>query len=338
MKLVVLLVSGGLFVGNGNGGREIRLLDQVRNRVRTRHFSLRTEECYVNWIRRFVLFHGKVHPRELGEEAIEKFLTDLAVNHKVAASTQNQALSALLFLYRDVLKIQMEFVENIVRAKRPMKIPVVLSPLEVSKLLSCVDMEHLLPVKLLYGCGMRLMEVARLRVKDLDFEYESIFIRDAKGNKDRVVMMPHKLQSALLRQIEYVKELHQEDSAMGYGSVYLPDALGKKYPSADQELAWQYVFPAARLSIDPRGGEKRRHHLSGQSVQRSVKQAVHKSEILKKVSCHTLRHSFATHLLERGYDIRTIQDLLGHKNVNTTMIYTHVLKRGASGVISPLDV
>lgn len=317
--------------------RPPKLLHQVRDRLRVGHYSLRTERTYVAWIRQYILFHGKRHPREMGKAEVEAFLTHLAVNQNVSASTQNQALSAVLFLYREVLGVDLPWVDDVVRAKRPAQLPVVLSRLEVNQVLSHLTGTNRLLGSLLYGSGLRLMEAIRLRVKDVDFEYRQVVVRDGKGAKDRVTPLPGRIEADLRSQIETVAELHAQDVEAGYGSVYLPDALQVKYSGAATEMAWQYVFPSPKLSVDPRSGKTGRHHLSEKGLQRAVKQAVKRAGINKKASCHTFRHSFATHLLERGSDIRTVQELLGHKNLQTTMLYTHVLNRGAGGVVSPLD-
>lgn len=314
-----------------------KLLDQVRRRIRLKHYSIRTEKTYLAWIRRFILFHGKRHPREMGKKEVEAFLTHLAVERRVAASTQNQALNAVLFLYKEVLNIELPWMDDVVRVKRPARIPEVLSAAEVARLLAQMDGVYRLMASLLYGSGLRLMEAMRLRVKDVDFEYRQIIVRDAKGAKDRVTPLPTSTIEALRAQLNFVASQHREDLAAGYGSVFLPSALAVKYPNAQAELAWQYVFPSSRLSVDPRSRVTRRHHLSEKGLQQAVKSAVKRAGIHKKASCHTLRHSFATHLLERGNDIRTVQELLGHKSVQTTMIYTHVLKLGGRGVVSPLD-
>jgi integron integrase len=314
-----------------------KLLDQVRNAARLHHLSIRTEDAYVNWIRRFILFHNKRHPRDMRTADIEKFLSHLATHKNVAASTQNQALSALLFLYRDVLKVDIPYLDNLVWAKRPKKLPVVLTPDEVQAVLSKLSGLYWLMASLLYGSGLRLMECLRLRVKDIDFVSNQIFIRDGKGEKDRVTVLPQSLVRPLRLQLAKVRLLHQEDLTGGFGEVYLPYALDRKYPNAAKEWAWQYVFPSPKLSIDPRSAKQRRHHISEDVLQKIVKAAIHKAGISKLASCHTLRHSFATHLLEDGYDIRTIQELLGHNDVRTTMIYTHVLNRGGKAVKSPLD-
>jgi integron integrase len=314
-----------------------KLLDRVRAVARVRHLSLRTEQAYSDWIRRFILFHGKRHPEEMGAEEIRLFLSHLAVEGNVAASTQNVALCALLFLYRDVLQVELPYVEGIHRAKRPARVPVVFTRAEVASLLSHLSHTYSLIAGLLYGSGLRLMEAVRLRVKDLDFDYMEILVRDGKGEKDRRTILPRPLAGPLRHQLERVKLLHGNDVREGFGEVYLPHALARKYPNAPKEWAWQYVFPSARLSADPRSGATRRHHASADSVQREVKGAIRLAGITKHGGCHTLRHSFATHLLEDGYDLRTIQELLGHSDVRTTQIYTHVLNRGGRGVRSPLD-
>ena len=317
--------------------RPPKLLDQVRERIRLKHYSIRTEKTYLAWIRRFILFHDKKHPKEMGKPEVEAFLTDLAVNRNVAASTQNQALNAVLFLYKEVLDTELPWMDDVVRVKRPARIPEVLSSPEVARLLAQLDGTYRLMASLLYGSGLRLMEAVRLRIKDVDFDYRQIVVRDAKGGKDRVTPLPASITEALKAQIDRVAVQHRSDVTAGYGCVYLPTALARKYPNAQTELAWQYVFPSSRLSKDPRSGITRRHHLSEKGLQQAVKDAVKRAGINKKASCHTLRHSFATHLLKRGNDIRTVQELLGHKSVQTTMIYTHVLERGGRGVVSPLD-
>ena len=314
-----------------------RLLDRVRERIRFKHYSIRTEQAYVDWIRRFVRFHGNRHPSELGQGDIERFLTWLAVDGKVAASTQNQAQSALLFLYREVLASELPWLDGAVRAKASRRLPVVLTPEEVERLIGRLRGTHRLFAGLLYGTGMRIMEAGRLRVKDVDFARNEILIRDGKGAKDRITMLPRRIAPALRRHLAAVQQLHQTDLDEGYGAVWLPTALERKYPAAAREWAWQYVFPADRRSIDPRSGATRRHHMSDQSFQRALRQALRDAGIAKPATPHTLRHAFATHLLESGHDIRTVQELLGHSDVSTTMIYTHVLNRGGRGVVSPLD-
>lgn len=323
---------------SGGEGPPPRLLDQVRARCRVRHMSLRTERVYIQWARRFILANGKRHPRDMGAVEVEAFLSHLAVHGDVAASTQNQALSALLFLYRQVLGIELPWMESVVRAKRPQRIPVVLSRDEVARLLAMLEGPVWLMAALLYGTGMRLMECVRLRVKDVDFGRGEICVRDGKGGKDRRVPLPMRLREVLTARIARVRIVHGQDLLSGHGSVGLPHALARKYPNAPREFGWQYVFPAIKLSIDPRSGEERRHHVDESGLQRAVKGARGRAGIDKPATCHTLRHSFATHLLESGHDIRTVQELLGHKDVATTQIYTHVLGRGAGGVLSPLDL
>ena len=318
-------------------GQPPRLLDQVRARMRRLGLAMRTEEAYVGWIRRFILAHGKRHPREMGEREVESFLSDLAVRGRVAASTQTQALSALLFLYREVLGVELPWMENIRRAKRPERVPVVLSHNEARALLGELAGVNWLMASLLYGSGLRLLECLRLRVQDVDFGRREITVRQGKGGKDRRTMLPAGLKSALRAQLDQALRLHQRDLALGFGAVWLPDALARKYPNAAREWIWQYVFPASQRSVDPGDGTMRRHHLDESVLQRAVKRAGTSAGLTKRATCHTLRHSFATHLLEAGYDIRTIQELLGHKDVSTTMIYTHVLNKGGHGVLSPLD-
>ena len=312
-------------------------LEEVRNAIRLRHYSIRTEQAYVDWIRRFIFFHGKRHPREMGEAEVRSFLTHLAVARNVAASTQNQALNALVFLYKIVLGRPLGEISEVVRAKKPQRLPVVLTRDEVRQLLQHLDGNHWLAACLMYGSGLRLMECVRLRVKDLDFDHRAIFVRDGKGAKDRVVTLPDELIPVLRRHLEAVRNTHRKDLANGFGAVFLPHALERKYPRAPKEWSWQYVFPAMKRSMDPRSGMERRHHIDESSVQKAVKLAIRKSGIHKPASCHSLRHSFATHLLERGMDIRTVQEQLGHKDVRTTQIYTHVLNRGGNAVISPLN-
>jgi integron integrase len=314
-----------------------RLLDQLRGRLRVKHYSIRTEVAYVDWVRRFVVFSGQRHPRELGAREVEAFLTHLALQRRVAASTQNQAKSALLFLYKEVLGNEMPWLDGVVAAKNPQRLPVVLSEAEVKAVLGHMRGTPALVARLLYGSGLRILECLRLRVKDIDFERNEILVRDGKGGKDRVTMLPATVVQALRRQLERVKELHEEDLAAGGGEVYLPYALDRKYPNAGKAWAWQYVFPSVRLSRDPRSDAYRRHHADEKPIQRALQAALRAAQIHKPASPHSLRHSFATHLLQSGYDIRTVQELLGHKDVQTTMIYTHVLNRGGKGVLSPLD-
>lgn len=315
-----------------------RLLDQVRELIRLRHYSIRTEQAYLQWIKRFILFHRKRHPVEMGGPEVTAFLSHLAIQRNVSASTQNQALNALLFLYRDVLKITLPWLNEVQRAKKPQHLPVVFTREEVRALLAQLEGTHWLMAMLIYGSGLRLMECLRLRVKDLDFQYHQLVIRDAKGQKDRVTMLPRSLVEPIRTHLAKVRQLHESDLREGYGRVYLPFALAAKYPAADLEWGWQYVFPSTRRSKDPRSDAERRHHAPEDALQRAVKQAVRKARIVKPGSVHTLRHSFATHLLESGYDIRTVQELLGHADVKTTMIYTHVLNRGGRGVVSPVDL
>lgn len=314
-----------------------KLLDQVRDALRLKHYSDRTEQSYVAWIRRYILFHNKRHPKDMGASEVEAFLTHLAVAENVAASTQNQALSALLFLYRYVLQQPLPGDMDAIRAKRPKYLPTVLTVAEVKALLGAMTGTPQLVAELLYGAGLRLNEGLRLRVKDIDFGQQQIIVRDTKGNQDRITMLPQRVIDRLQAHLVMVKHQHQQDLHQGYGQVYLPYALERKYPNADRDWIWQYIFPASTRSQDPRRGIIRRHHLDESVIQKAVKAAIRQVGINKKASCHTLRHSFATHLLQNGYDIRTVQELLGHKDVKTTMIYTHVLNRGGYGVKSPLD-
>ena len=314
-----------------------RLFDVVRRHMRVKHYSLRTEKIYIGWIRRFILANAKRHPREMGAAEVEAFLSLLAVQGKVAASTQNQALSALLFLYRVVLGIELPWLEGVVRAKRPKHVPTVLSQDEARSLLAHMDGRPQLLASLLYGTGMRLMECLRLRVKDVDFSRNEITIRGGKGAKDRHTVLPKSLVEPLQREVERARMLHVADLAAGFGAAALPYALARKYPSAARDFGWQYVFPSVQRSIDPNDGIERRHHFDDAILARGLKAARLRAGIVKPLSAHTLRHSFATHLLEMGYDIRTVQELLGHRDVATTQIYTHVLNRNASGVLSPLD-
>lgn len=315
----------------------LRLLDQVRNHLRTLHYSYRTEQQYVFWVRRFILFHGKRHPTDMSAAEIEAFLTHLAVDRQVSASTQNQALAALLFLYQKVLQVDLPWLDGIVRAKRPRYLPVVLTPDESKDILSHLQGEYWLIGSLLYGAGLRLREALTLRVKDVQFEYRQLIVRSGKGGKDRSAILPEALIAPMQQHLLTVKARHVFAMRSGFAGVELPHALERKYPSAHLEWGWQYVFPAKRPSRDPRSGAWRRQHVYPESVQRHVRDAVKASGIAKPASCHTFRHSFATHLLERGYDIRTVQELLGHKDVRTTQIYTHVMRKGANAVQIPLD-
>jgi integron integrase len=301
------------------------------------HYAYRTEEAYVDWIRRFILFHGKKHPRDMGPKEVADFLSHLAVARNVSASTQNQAKAAILFLYRHVLGTQLPWVDDVVIAKVPQRLPVVLTAREVRSLLHELNGTMALVASLLYGTGMRLMEGLRLRVKDIDFERREIVIREGKGSKDRVTVLPENLIEPLQQRLRKTQQVHQADLDGGFGEVHMPDALQVKYPKAGRAWGWQYVFPSQARSVDPRSGVVRRHHLSEQSVQRAISGAAKRAGIHKPCSPHTLRHSFATHLLQAGYDIRTVQELLGHANVATTQIYTHVLNKGGRGVLSPLD-
>ena len=316
---------------------ERKLLDQYRERLRVKHYSLRTEDAYLRWARRFIYFHGKRHPREMGGPEVEAFLSHLATEGQVASSTQNQALAAILFLYREVLQKELPWMDGMVRAKRPARVPVVLTEGEVRALLGQLDGTRWLATSLLYATGMRLLEGLRLRVKDVDFERREITVSDGKGGRDRHTMLPERLLEPLRTHLERVKVLHERDLSEGFGDVYLPFALARKYPHAGRSWPWQYVFPSGSRSTDPLDGVIRRHHLDEKVIQRAVSEAARKAGIAKPVSPHVLRHSFATYVLEAGYDIRTVQELLGHKDVSTTMIYTHVLNKGGRGVKSPLD-
>ena len=319
------------------GGQPPRLLDRVRQELRRRHFSPRTEEAYVGWIRRFILHHGKRHPADMGEREVGDFLTSLATERRVSPSTQNQALAALLFLYHQVLRRKLPWLEGVVRARRPPRLPVVLTRAEVHAIFERLEGAPRIMATLLYGAGLRLLECCRLRVKDIDLARAEIVVRDGKGRKDRVTMLPASVREPLAAHLRTTHLQHQEDLRHGWGHVELPDALATKDPNASREWAWQWVFPATRRYRDAATGQWRRHHLHESVLQKEVKFAVRKAGIAKPASCHTLRHSFATHLLEGVYDIRTIQELLGHSDVATTMIYTHVLNRGGRGVRSPLD-
>jgi integron integrase len=324
----------------------MKLLDQVRSVARLRHLSLRTEQCYARWVEQYIRFHktaeGFRHPATLGAAEVEQFLTFLAVQRHVSASTQNQALAALLFLYRDVLRIDLGGLDA-ARARRTRRLPVVLSREEVGQLLAALDRlataePYPLMGRLLYGAGLRLMECCRLRVKDVDLGREQLTVRQGKGDKDRVVMLPAAARDALARQLEWRAALHRHDLGRQLGWVWLPDALARKFPAAAYSLSWQYVFASRQISADPRSGRRGRHHVHEGAVQRAVADAVRSLGWSKRATCHTLRHSFATHLLESGSDIRTVQDLLGHQDVSTTQIYTHVLRKGVAGTRSPLDL
>lgn len=314
-----------------------KLLDQVRDRIRVKHYSIRTETQYVHWIKRFILHHDKRHPREMGAKEVEAFLTHLATHGNVSAATQNQALAAILFLYREIFEQQLPWMDNVIRAKKPQRLPVVLSKLEVARILERMDGTYGLIARLLYGTGMRIMECCRLRVQDVDFDRREILIRNGKGAKDRVTMLPETVVPLLQAHLAKRRQLFEDDAARGMSEVFLPDALERKYPSASRDWAWQYVFCSGSYSVDPRSGRERRHHLDEKLLQRAMKKAVGAAGINKPATPHTFRHSFATHLLEGGYDIRTVQELLGHSDVSTTMIYTHVLNKGGRGVTSPLD-
>jgi integron integrase len=315
-----------------------RLLDRLRAAIRLRHYSIRTEEAYVDWARRYILFHDKRHPKDMGAEEVAAFLTYLATERQVSASTQNQAKAALLFLYREVLDVRLPWLDEVIAARAPKRLPVVLTQMEVRRLLEAMSGTMGLVTSLLYGTGMRLLEGLRLRVKDVEFARREIIVREGKGNKDRVTVLPENLVLPLKAHLERVKALHERDLEAGLGAAYLPDALAAKYPSAAKAWGWQWVFPSPVRSVDPRTGVERRHHIYEASVQRAVREVAKLANIHKPVTPHTLRHSFATHLLQAGYDIRTVQELLGHKDVSTTMIYTHVLNRGGRGVVSPLDM
>ena len=317
--------------------KEKRLIARFREAIRARHYSRQTEKTYWYWIRSFIHFHGKRHPGAMGAAEVTAFLSFLATQRNVAAATQNQALAALLFLFKNVLDVQLPWLDGIVRAQRPVRVPTVLSEAEVRRILAELEGTAKLMVGLLYGAGLRQAECLGLRVKDVDFSYRQILVRDGKGGKDRVTMLPENLVAPLQAHLGKVRLLHQRDLKAGHGEVSLPHALRRKYPRAGYQWGWQFVFPSGNLAIDPADGVTRRHHVYPDTLGRAVKRAVARAGIIKPVSCHTLRHSFATHLLERGYDIRTVQELLGHSDVSTTMIYTHVMNKGARGVKSPLD-
>ena len=315
-----------------------KLLTQVREEIRRRNYSYRTEQSYIGWIVRYIKYHGTRHPETLGETHISDFLNHLANNANVAASTQNQALSALVFLYKQVLGIDKLELDNLIRAKKPEKLPVVLTKKEVSELLEHIRPEALLPCLLLYGAGLRVSECLRLRVQDVDLDYKQLWVRSGKGNKDRVTMLPEKAMPLIKQQLQKVKTLHTADLNSGYGAALLPNALAKKYPGENRQFRWQYLFPTSRIVKDPRSQLKHRHHLSDTWINKKIKKAARNTSIDKKITAHTLRHSFATHLLQNGYDIRTVQELLGHKNLKTTMVYTHVLDKGGNYIKSPVDV
>jgi integron integrase len=315
-----------------------KLLDRVRAALRARHYSRRTEVSYVAWVRRFVLFHGKRHPAEMSGPEVGEFLSSLATERNVSASTQNQALAALLFLYRHVLEVDLPWLEDVVRARRPLRLPTVLTRGEVAQVLDAMDGVPRLVAIMLYGAGLRLLECLQLRVKDVDFAGHLVRVREGKGNRDRVALLPEIVRGPLAEHLDRVRRVHRRDVERGGGRVRLPSAMARKLPAAAQEWAWQWVFPASRTYVDPEDGVTRRHHLHESVVQREVKAAVTRSGIAKRATCHTFRHSFATHLLDAGSDIRTVQELLGHRDVNTTMIYTHVLNRGPQGVRSPADL
>ena len=314
-----------------------KLLDQVRQQIRLRNYSIRTERVYAEWIKRFIRFHAYRHPSEMGAAEIEAYLTHLAVKRDVSASTQNQALAALLFLYKEVLKQELPWLDNVVRAKRPQHMPVVLTRDEVQRVLARLSGVPWLVASLLYGAGLRLTEALRLRVKDVEFSRREILVRDGKGQKDRVTVLPGTVIAALQEHLLKVKSLHDRDLTEGFGRANLPYALARKYPNAAAEWGWQFVFPSVNRSEDPRGAGTFRHHIHEKTIQRHVREAVRQAGVIKPATPHTLRHCFATHLLEAGQDIRTVQELLGHADVKTTMIYTHVLNRGGLAVLSPLD-
>jgi len=317
--------------------REKRLVERLQEAIRSRHYSRRTEKAYWYWIRYFIFFHGKRHPAEMGAVEVTAFLNWLATERDVAAATQNQALSALLFLYRQVLGVELPWLDRLVRAQRPVRLPTVLSEAEVLRLLDCVQGSTRLMAGLLYGAGLRQIECLSLRVKDVDFAYRQIVVRDGKGARDRATMLPESLVQPLQQHLGKVRALHGRDIKEGFGEVRLPHALARKYPRAGREWVWQFLFPSGNRSVDPESGVVRRHHVHPDTLSRAVGSAARRAGIEKRVSCHTLRHCFATHLLERGYDIRTVQELLGHSDVSTTMVYTHVMNKGARAVKSPLD-
>lgn len=313
------------------------LLDRVRKEIRRRNYSYRTEKSYIRWIVRFVKFNKLAHPNDMDEDEVVEFLNWLANERDVAASTQNQALCAIVFLYKQVLDQPLGSFDNLQRAKEPERLPVVLSPKEANKIIANMEGDARLMVELLYGSGLRQSECLRLRVKDIDFEYSQIWVRDGKGQKDRTTVLPMISKDKLKEQVQRVKLLHERDLNKGFGKVVLPKALSRKYPQLEKSFGWQYLFPSTKRAEDPRSGIKQRYHKSSSYLHKAIKDALRQTNVIKKVSSHTFRHSFATHLLQDGYDIRTVQELLGHKNVSTTMVYTHVIKKGGRGVKSPID-
>lgn len=338
-KYVIPPPSVNLYTDRENGKKmnSSQLVEKMTTTMRVRHYSKRTEESYINWIVRYIRFHDTQHPLQLSEQHAEQFLTHLAVEQNVSASTQNQALNAILFLYKDVLHAPLDHLANVTRANRTVRIPVVFTPDEVRSVLSRMNGIPLLVANLLYGSGLRILEALRLRIKDLDFQSHTIIVREGKGNKDRRTILPNSIASRLKIHMEKGRTLHLDDLADGFGEVYLPDQLAKKFPDASRSWEWQYLFPASRRSADPVTKKMMRHHIEETHIQREIKKAIRAAGILKGGSAHTFRHSFATHLLENGYDIRTVQELLGHSDVRTTMIYTHVLNKGGIAVKSPLD-
>jgi len=316
---------------------KVRLLDRVREVLRVKHYSYRTEQTYIQWIKRYIYFHDKKHPGELSNEAIAKYINYLANKRDVSPATQNQALCALLFLYKEVLKRELGHIDGLQWSKKPKRLPVVLTQNEITRLLAHLQGTPKLIAHLMYGTGLRLTEALKIRVQDIDFERNEILVRNGKGAKDRITMLPGVVKQQLYRQVNKVREIHQEDLSNGYGEVYLPYALARKYPNAVRELRWQYIFPSKNIATDPRSGVMRRHHYHDKNLGKALKRATERAGLIKRVTSHTLGHSFATHLLENGYDIRTVQDLLGHADVSTTMIYTHVLNKGGLAVRSPAD-
>ncbi|MHC4165384.1 MAG: integron integrase [Planctomycetota bacterium] len=323
--------------GRSPVGRKPRLLEQLRQALRSRHYSRRTEQTYCQWVKRFIYFHKVRHPAEMAEPEINAFLTHLAVKERVSASTQNQALSAILFLYRHVLNRKIGDLGEVIRARKPKRLPVVMTREEVKLVLSHLKGDRWLMANIMYGAGLRVRECLRLRIQDVDFAASQILVRDGKGFKDRITMLPDVIKRPLLEHLEAVKKIHERDLAEGYGRVQMPYALARKYPNAARERGWQWVFPQENRWVNKRTDQQGRHHIDESILQKAVKAAVRRAGITKHATCHTFRHSFATHLLEDGYDIRTVQELLGHKDVRTTMIYTHVLNRGSHGVVSPAD-